>query len=608
MSEDNKERKDTKEIEEKALNYFKSFIEDSKVISQYLKENDREPCWDGHLYLYSEGERNKEHLLGRVPVQIKGAEVPRFKTKKWKYTLEKVDLKAYLTEPTFFIVCQIKQDSKERMLFHRELLPNLVKTLLRDMGDNDTRKTLFHPLTDNLTEFENQLKVFMSNSKRMVSFANSKLLTMAEAVEKGIKEFSFIAPSRCSDYRELLKYLSTHQTHLYAKVSKDLNIDMPLADGPAFFRFRRQDDGDVKIGDKVFFKGFTGEVKEGRIKITVSNVLEIDMPMDETDTVKPSVKMKLNAKELKLTIHEAEFAIALHNEGVLKLGDIELPLAVKEVAYIDELQTKLQRWRELDGVLDKMHVSKSFDLSTVSQGQSQLIDLLIETIGRGNTIKIPGQKTAVLIMEISNITLLIWCAAGSDGTCAFGDFFDKTIAFSYKKNENEAVNVSPYSYLQFDRLWERIDNIDYDGLIGSAQRAADEDPFCYDMIIQDVLAMISAADNVKDVDIERSEKLLEEAAKLNRWLSERDVVQERAAVHSINKLQIVKRQRPFTDDENNELESLNALEEIDDSMRFAILLLMDKAQDAKALFESFTDELQSNIKRYPIWRFYIDMV
>ena len=431
---------------------------------------------------------------------------------------------------------------------------------------------------------------------------------MAEAVEKGIKEFSFIAPSRFSDYRELLKYLSTHQTHLYAKVSKDLNIDMPLADGPAFFRFRRQDDGDVKIGDKVFFKGFTGEVKEGRTKITVSNVLEIDMPMDETDTVKPSVKMKLNAKELKLAIHEAEFAIALHNVGVLKLGDIELPLAVKEVAYIDELQTKLQRWRELDGVLDKMHVSKSFDLSTVSQGQSQLIDLLIETIGRGNTIKIPGQKTAVLIMEISNITLLIWCAAGSDGTCAFGDFFDKTIAFSYKKNENEAVNVSPYSYLQFDRLWERIDNIDYDGLIGSAQRAADEDPFCYDMIIQDVLAMISAADNVKDVDIERSEKLLEEAAKLNRWLSERDVVQERAVVHSINKLQIVKRQRLFTDDENKELESLNALEEIDDSMRFAILLLMDKAQDAKALFESFTDELQSYIKRYPIWRFYIDMV
>ena len=84
-------------------------------------------------------------------------------------------------------------------------------------------------------------------------------------------------------------------------------------------------------------------------------------------------------------------------------------------------------------------------------------------------------------------------------------------------------------------------------------------------------------------------------------------VLERATVHSINKLQIVKRQRPFVDDEIKELEKLNALEEIDDPMKFAILLLMDKTQDAKALFESFTDEIQSSIKRYPIWRFYMDM-
>ena len=121
MSEDNKDSKDTKEIEEKALNYLKTFIEDSKVISQYINENDKEPCWDGHLYLYSEGGRNKEHLMGRVPVQIKGTEVTRFVSKKWKFKLEKVDLKAYLTEPTFYIVCQIKKDSKERMLFYREL-------------------------------------------------------------------------------------------------------------------------------------------------------------------------------------------------------------------------------------------------------------------------------------------------------------------------------------------------------------------------------------------------------------------------------------------------------------------------------------------------------
>lgn len=55
MSEKEQEIIDTKAIEEKALNHFKYFIEDSKAISQYLTDNDKEPCWDGHLYLYSDG-------------------------------------------------------------------------------------------------------------------------------------------------------------------------------------------------------------------------------------------------------------------------------------------------------------------------------------------------------------------------------------------------------------------------------------------------------------------------------------------------------------------------------------------------------------------------
>ena len=89
---------DTKAIEDKALNHFKSFIEDSKVISQFISDNDKEPCWDGHLYLYADGIRDKEHLQGRVPIQIKGTEVGRFVTKKWKIKLEKADLKAYLDD------------------------------------------------------------------------------------------------------------------------------------------------------------------------------------------------------------------------------------------------------------------------------------------------------------------------------------------------------------------------------------------------------------------------------------------------------------------------------------------------------------------------------
>lgn len=598
-----KEAIDTKAIEEKALNHFKSFIEDSKVISQFIADNDKEPCWDGHLYLYADGIRDKEHLQGRVPVQIKGTEVSRFVTKKWKYKLEKADLKAYLEEPTFFIVCQVKKDSKERMLFFRELLPDLVNKLLRDMGKNATRMTLFHPLTDDLMEFEDQLMVFLSNSKKMISFAHSNLLSMEEALKKGIKDFSFIAPSKYADRLQLMKYLSTHSSYIYAKISKELDVDMPLSNGPGRFIFQRDDDSEVRVGDKVYFKGYHNEIKDGRIIIKIGNVMTINMPMDNTDIEQATVKLTTKAKYLKESINEAEFGVALNDTGVLSVGMLNLQMKVHEKEYVEELRQKIIRWKELDNVLDKLHVTKPFDLTAITDGQGKLIDLLIETVGKGNMVNLPGQEATLLLWEIGNIELLLWCAVGKDGMCAIGDFFDRSIRIAYKISEDETINVSPYSYLQLDRLWEKVDNVDFDNIIASAEEAARQHEYCYMMSNYDVLAMITAADALEKTDLERSKKLLEEALKLDEWLIEKEPKDEMRPLHIINKMQIMKRQRELTADECQILENMLNDEFAGDMAKAGAYLLLDRLEGFQQLFETMQEDEKKSMKEFPIWRF-----
>lgn len=598
-----KEAVDTKAIEEKALNHFKSFIEDSKVISQFIADNDKEPCWDGHLYLYADGIKDKEHLQGRVPVQIKGTEVDSFVTKKWKYKLEKADLKAYLEEPTFFIVCQVKRDSKDRILFFRELLPDLVNKLLRDMGKNETRKTLFHPLTDDLKEFEDQLMVFLSNSKKMISFAHSNLLSMEEALKKGIKEFSFIVPTKYADRLQLMKYLSTHSSYIYAKISKELDVDMPLSNGPGRFIFQRDDDGEVRVGDRVYFKGYHNEIKEGRIIIKIGNVMTINMPMDNTDMEQTTVKLTTKAKYLKESINEAEFGVALNDTGVLSVGNLDLKMNVHEKEYVEELRQKLMRWKELDNVLDKLHVTKPFDLTAITDGQGKLIDLLIETVGKGNMVNLPGQETTLLFWEIGNIKLLLWCAVGKDGMCAIGDFFDRSIRIAYKISEDETINVSPYSYLQLDKLWEKVDNIDFDSIIASAEEAARQHEYCYMMSNYDVLAMITAADALEKTDVERSKKLLEEALKLDEWLIEKEIKDKMRPLHIINKMQILKRQRELTADERQTLEDMLNEEFAEDMVKAGVYLLLDRQGDFQQLFEKMQEDEKKSVKEFPIWRF-----
>lgn len=61
--------------EKKALNEIERFFEDSKVVDTFLSRNDKEPMWDGNLYLYNgKGQTNKS-FVGRVAAQVKGKNV-----------------------------------------------------------------------------------------------------------------------------------------------------------------------------------------------------------------------------------------------------------------------------------------------------------------------------------------------------------------------------------------------------------------------------------------------------------------------------------------------------------------------------------------------------
>ena len=537
-----------------------------------------------------------------MPIQIKGTEVERFQTKKWKFKLEKNDLKAYLHEPTFFIVCQVKKDSKERKLFFRELLPDTVNRLLRDMGSNETRKTLFHPLTTDLQEFEEQLGLFLAHRRKMISFADSKPLTMEDVCKKGIKEFSFIAPVYTSNKLKLFKYLSTHDTYLYAKLSKEYDIEVPISGGPMKFSIQRDLDVDVKAGGRVFYRGCKSKIENGRMILTIDKVMTIDLPMDDRDKRKPEVKFRSESKTLLGSIQEAEFSIALHESGTLSIGDLDFNIKVNEVESIERLKAKLERWKELHALLDKLHVTKPLDLSGITEEQDYHIGLLVETILKGKPIKLPGQKSTLMIFDISNVKLLLWCAANENGDCMFGDFCDHTIEISYKP-EDRSIIVSPYSYLQNERLWELSDNINYDDIVPSAEKVCSKDSFCYQMANYDVLSLIKASDNIFSSDENKSHKLLGAAADLCQWLIDNDPNMDYHLIHLVNKYQITKRQRPLNEDECQELDTYLQSDETTGILKAGICLLLERKELFEELFNSLQENEQTEMKNYPIWKF-----
>ncbi|MBO7475744.1 MAG: hypothetical protein J6T36_02290, partial [Campylobacter sp.] len=231
--------------------------------------------------------------------------------------------------------------------------------------------------------------------------------------------------------------------------------------------------------------------------------------------------------------------IKQRNGGVItKIGETQTS---NVSASLGDIKTQVTR---LMGASSRVRIPAL--VASVKQLSGKLGEKL-RTI-KGNMVNLPGQEATLLLWEIGNIELLLWCAVGKDGMCAIGNFFDRSIRIAYKISEDETINVSPYSYLQLDKLWEKVDNVDFDNIIASAEEAARQHEYCYMMSNYDVLAMITAADALEKTDLERSKKLLEEALKLDEWLIGKEPKDEMRPLHIINKMQIMKRQRELTAD------------------------------------------------------------
>lgn len=596
------QEKDRKAIEEKALLCFKEYIVDSKVISQYIPENDKEPFWDGHIYLYNNPSKNKDSFIGRIPTQVKGTEVKHFTSKKYKFSIDMNDLKAYLKEPTLFIVCQEKENSKERKLFYRDLLPVTVKRIIEGHAKQGSIKVLMHPIPERLKDFEEIALIFHGNSKKQISFADMRPFTMEDVKKNNINSFSFIAPMQNMNQVQLLKYLSSHENYLYAKLNNNLDIDIPIFDGPMTFAFKQNVNRSISVGGKVFYDGFRSEIVKGQQTISIGNALTIIIPMDDNDTSLPEIKFKSTSSLLNTAVKDVQFALALAETGKLSIGDLDFDVKVDDENKIIELKKLLSNWLELKELLARLHVTKPFDLSEITTEQEELIGILISTILHNEPVPLQEPINGIITAEIGNEHLLLWCSTVNNNMCLLGDFFDHSFQLFNETNgiKNE---ICCYSYLRNGDLWEWCDNIDFSSFVSSYEEIAKKENNTYEMANQDMLAMISASDKIENEDNERCNTLLDNAILLNDWLCKNDPKMDSMPIHLTNKMQIIKRQRSFTNEEKDTLTSLIKKENIKSLVKAGCWLLLDNAEEFNTIFQKLPLEEQGKLTNYPIWRF-----
>ena len=503
-------------IELRAINAVRDYFELSEFITPHLSEADKGIAWDGFLYVYNDPKKDKDHFVGKVDVQSKGKEMKKsFKEKNFSFPIETAHLKTYQRVGTIFFVTQLM--GKEKKIFYRLLTPQRITNILRNHKGIKKPSVRMEPLPDDLKQVEAEIVVFMKDCVMQAPTVGRKSLTFDDLQKRNIHKIAFNASDIDRRGRSVMDYLTEKELYLYAVIDDDIQMTWPIGDEPVRISASQTIPCNVSVNGKTYYQEVVNEITQGSIIIRVGNCIELTLPKEGQSKTQQKVEYKHNTTDLDETINEAEFVLAVAENGGFKMDEMMISLQVKG-GVIDDYKKMLPAWHELQETLDLMGYRDRFDLSRITEKDDNTLNCLVEMIKYKRPLTLSGAETGVVSIEVAGLNLLLWCAKSKTGEVLMGNYFDKSIQLYYKTGKTTKEPSSPFSYLTVED-WKTIDNIPYDEQTASYASLLGKCKIIERMINNDIVNMFAAYDTLDTNDIKR-DVLLRSIGSLIKWVKE----------------------------------------------------------------------------------------
>lgn len=589
---------DSKAIEDRAVSEVIRYFETSKVVAAYINMGDREPFFDGHLYLYRDGKRDNEHYVGRVAAQIKGKDLGEFKDSVFSYPIEMTALKAYLHEGVaYFVVQEVKRTKK---LYYKLLTPIELRTIISEKSENDSVSVRLKQAFDrNIKNVELELIQFEHDCKKQISFADTKPFEFSDLDKLGIHSFSVNVAVK--DKKDPFYVAVTEKpVFLYANLNE--NIQVPIGFGPAKIALMRNVEQPVIVGGKEYFNHFHSEIKGGLLTVKVGNCLSITFDPSGKNK-QASLNIGRKATMLKDIIREAEFLLALQSNKEITIGSLTLPIPFPDTHPLTEgLSDNLKAWNELKSTLAKISCNKDVDMSVVKKKDETTIDILIDMVGHGNERSLKRVTLGVNNIKLANLNLWLVIYKNGQDKHVIRSFFDPVLGMqvSYKYPEG-SLSESLYSWFDRQKILD-CDNLPYEDVIPSYEHLKEINPHIYERANTFLLELIVAYD--KESDCNKKQVMYNAALKINQWLMVNDV-KENKTVHQLNLYQILKRSPGLKDGDKAELKRIQIENFNDEQVQYAVALLLGDKDTYEYYWKKLDVETQKAYQeRMPIYIFH----
>lgn len=587
----------SKQIEETAVHIVGLYFSNAHTISPYISSNDKEPCWDGNLYIYSNEPMKNSTLYGRVPVQIKGK---FFKDKVCKnditYSVSLVDLKNYMRDGgiIYFVVGIWENFYK---IYYAKLTPLKLKTYIKHCK-RESASIKLAELKEYSFDIDCEIRDFYDNCKVQTGNTDNTVdIKDILSSKKAVNLTFFASALKNNEQCKISEYLAKHPVYLYAETTDGFNnkVLRPVGDEDLSLNFKESIPAEVKVGNKVYYNEIQRTCKQnGNILIYIGRSLRMEISPD--GNVNRNINFKLNETELSSWIKEAEFIFKIAETKCFEIDKVCFKLnGNEENKYIDWCRNRLRFAKKIQSVLSALHVNKELVIKEFSQDEINTINILYKALCEQNEISINESLPPIFTVSLSNLCLALFASKTPTGKYRIYSYKDVTGDISYTdSNTNVLAKTSIYSWFQTDGF-KIVSNIDYDDILPSYKKVYIENHNVTQRANNDMLMMILAYDENHD------DKLLKSSKDLCEWLisiNEKDEVN----TYFLNLMQIIKRKRDLTNEERKEImikfDLCNSMEKL------ACCLLLDNNEMANHYFNQLNDSEKEFFTTLPIYHFF----
>ena len=576
-------------IEMGAVLALKNVIQLNDLMKEYINDNDKEPSWDGFIYLYKSDDMKAENIKYRIPVQVKGKNQENLlKKQRISYPVEYKHLRNYYKDGgAFYVVVAISDDRRKTTIFYNALTtvklnallknsekkkPDQTKNVVLERLKNDDDKLLFKVLSQFGFDREQQGS---GEGEIIEKVINIDVINKVDS----IRVTSYLTTNE----EEILKMVSSGELCLYGYRS-DVDMWFPFdLEQQKDMRLKKvlQIDKTLGIDRQVYYNNYLVEREYSKDPIIrVSENLTIDLLGG-----KLNFNMHGNIKSLK---RDVDFLYAIlngntfwmDNKQVSEYTDVKLPA---------DLKANMEMITDFYNALEEIEFSCDKRTDEFNENNWKAVTKLINVYHRKIKLKEDNKSEwyiwwwdekiiPILIVKDENDKTQIVNWIGKEGYAVFTE------------RETGGQSRLPKGLLFKRDIWERLYDMDEEILLRDIEKSDYSERTLNDlyMFFVEILAAY---------DITRNEKYFDMAQLLSDKLLQ---VDENNEYGIINKLQLLKRKRELSEDEISVLEKLE--ESTNDSMvRSAVNILLENKHNAKKLVNQLSEEDQATFKQFPIY-------